>query len=476
MSVGTSELATGSFRDWDGRVVAHDGGIFRVLSEQGLADWHLLEGTKLFARGVEQGRLVATELVDSPGFDPSLALDTRAAAVLRHEKVDAITYPYEWCFSQLQDAALLQLQLTADALDEGMMVKDATPYNVQWRGAEPVFIDVGSFRALRPGEPWPAYRQFCMLFLNPLLLQAHRGLDLQRMLRGALDGVTPGEAAAILRGRDRRRKGVMTHVVLHARLESKYADADREEIDARVEKKSGRLKPEILKANVNSMARVVRNLEWGPQRSEWSDYRDTNTYGDDDNARKIDFVRRSTAAASPGLVWDIGANDGAYSRIAAESARTVLALDIDHLTVERLYRQLRDDASAPRNILPLVFDFADPSPGLGWRNRERTPIEDRLPPDFVLALAVVHHICIGRNVPVSEFVDWFASLGFSRGVVEFPDRDDSMARRLLSAKGEGAAPDYTTESFDRLLRERFEVLSEERLPSGTRVLYEVAPR
>jgi hypothetical protein len=468
-------LAAGSFRDWDGRVVAHEGEIYRVLSEQGLSDWKAVEPTKVFTKAVEAGRIVRTELVENPGFDPALALDTRAAGVLRHERVDTITYPYEWCFSQLQDAALLQLQLTADALDEGLMVKDATPYNVQWRGAQPVFIDVGSFRPLRPGEPWPAYRQFCMLFLNPLLLQAHRDLPLQKLLRGALDGITPGEAAAILRG-DRMKKGVLTNVVLHARLEKKYADADRSEIDEKVEKKSGRLKPEILKANVTRMAKVVGSLKWGPQTSEWSDYRTTNTYGDEDNARKIDFVRRASAAAKAGLAWDIGANDGAYSRIAAESAKTVLALDIDHLTVERLYRQLRDDKSAPQNILPLVFDFADPSPGLGWRNRERTPIEDRLAPDFVLALAVVHHICIGRNVPVSEFVDWFASLGFKRGVVEFPDRDDSMARRLLSAKGEGAAPDYTTENFDRLLRERFEVLSEERLPSGTRVLYEVAPR
>jgi hypothetical protein len=463
-----------SFRDWDGRVVSSNGHVYRVLSAQGLTDWQALEPSSIHRQAVEEGTMVRTEVVDSPPFDPAMIMGDRAAAVLRHERISTITYPYEWCFSMLKDAALLQLDLTARALDEGLMVKDATPYNVQWRGTNPVFIDTGSFRSLRPGEPWPAYRQFCMLFLNPLLLQAHRDLDIQRMLRGALDGVTPGEAAAILRGRDRLRKGVLTDVVLHARLEKKYADVDRAKIDAEVARKSRRLKPEILKANVNRLAKVVRGLKWGPQKSEWSDYRTTNTYADDDNARKVDFVRRAVSARPCRLVWDIGANDGAYSRIAAESAETVLALDIDHLTVERLYRQLRD-GQGPGNILPMVFDFADPSPGIGWRNLERSPIEDRLPPDYVLALAVVHHICIGRNVPVAEFVDWLHSLACPV-VVEFPDRDDSMAQRLLSAKDEGAAPDYTTENFDSLLRSRFEIVSEERLPSGTRVLYEVRPR
>jgi ribosomal protein L11 methylase PrmA len=351
-----------------------------------------------------------------------------------------------------------------------MTLKDATPYNVQFRGSSPVFIDVGSFERLRQGEPWAGYRQFCMLYLFPLLLQAYRDLPFQPRLRGAIDGIPPAEAARLFGLRDRLRKGVLTHVVLHARMERRHQE--REGGEVRRELKKAGLSSELIKANVRRLRRLVNGLSWGAGETAWTRYREQNTYTDDDARRKADFVREAAAAKRPRLGWDLGCNDGAYSRILAESAAHVVAFDSDHATVEGLYRSLR--AAGDRRILPLVANLADPSPGLGWRGLERRPLEKRGTPDLVLALALVHHLSITANVPVAELLDWLRGLAGSL-VVEFPKREDPMVSRLLSGKREGSNSDYSLESFESELAKRFEVEKREQLPSGLRVLYLAHP-
>ncbi len=385
--------------------------------------------------------------------------------MLRHERIPFVSYPYEWTFGMLREAALLQLDLELEALAAGLTLKDATPYNVQFRGSRPAFIDVGSFERLREGEPWAGYRQFCMLYLYPLLLQAHRGVDFQPLLRGSLEGIAPAQAARMFSLRDRLRRGVFAHVALHARLEAR--SARREGGEVKEELRKANFKTEMVEANVGRMRKLVERLRWKAGDTAWTGYREQNTYTDEDAARKTAFVREALARA-PHLVWDVGCNDGAYSRIAAEHARSVVAFDLDHATVEALYRSLRSEGE--RRILPLVADIADPSPGLGWRGLERRPLEARGTPDAVLALALVHHVSITANVPLVEFLDWLRSLGAS-AVVEFPKREDPMVRKLLSGKREGSNADYEIGNFERLLAERFSVERREELPSGARVLY-----
>ncbi|HVR13599.1 MAG TPA: hypothetical protein VMS41_07450, partial [Gaiellaceae bacterium] len=184
--------------------------MLRALSDDGLEDWLALSESKLFREAVTEGKLVATSQVDGASI-------STASAVLEHERIPFVSYPYEWTFAMLRDAALLQLELLRRALDEDLMLKDSSSYNVQWRGAKPVFIDVGSFERLRQGEPWAGYRQFCMLYLNPLLLQAYKGIDFRPWLRGSLAGVTPVDARNVFSFRDLFRRGVLTNVALHAR-------------------------------------------------------------------------------------------------------------------------------------------------------------------------------------------------------------------------------------------------------------------
>jgi hypothetical protein len=434
--------------------------VYRALSHVGWEDWHALAETPL----ARDTRLIATEpaaLEDLPELTGE-----PAAGALKHERVPFVSHPYEWPFSMLKDAALLQLALGREALAHDLTLKDASPYNVQWRGAEPVFIDVGSFERLRPGEPWAGYRQFCMLYLYPLMLEAYRGVPYHAWLRGSIDGITPGEARGLL---PKHRRGVLTHVVLHARLEARYAEAGGREVKREL-KRAG-FRKELLDANLRRLEKLVGRLDFRPGRTAWTDYRSTNTYSDDDARRKAEFVHAAAARRPGELTWDLGANDGTYARVAAEHSALVVALDADHATVDGLYRALRDEQR--RDILPLVMSITDPSPDLGWRGRERASLERRGMPDLALALALIHHVVITGNVPVTEFLDWLRSLDCAL-VIEFPDREDTMVQRLLSGKPDTANPDYDRATFERALGDRFEIERTERV--GTRTLYDAHPR
>lgn len=443
--------------------------MLRALSERGLADWRAATESGLIEHLLGARLLVGTEDAD-PALVRGALGGSDPAGALRHERIPFISYPYEWPFSMLRRAALLQLDVLLAALDRGITLKDASSYNVQFAGSRPVFIDAGSFEPWTEGEPWAGYRQFCMLFLYPLLLCAHRGVDFHPLLRGSVDGIAPEAADSMLSLRDHLRRGVLTHVHLHARLERRFQE--RTSAEVRGEMKRASFKAEAIKANARSLRKLVSKLEWKPGKTAWTDYREESTYTDESAAAKAEFVRRAAAAVPGGLVWDLGCNDGAYSRIAAEHAGYVVAADFDHATVDGLYRRLDDEGSD--RILPLVANLADPSPGLGWRGAERLPLDERGRPALTLALALIHHLTITANVPMPEVLDWFRSLG-SRLVIEFPTREDPMVKRLLAGKREGLHGDYELAGFERLLRERFTIEQRSELPGGTRVIFEAAP-
>jgi hypothetical protein len=460
---------SGSFRDPLSRVFVGPAEVWRGLAPAGLEDYQALAASPFFAEALRRGDIVATELVAGD----ATPLPGTWAAVLRHERLDVISYPYEWSFEMLRDAARLQLDLTSQALAHRLITKDASAYNVQFRGTRPVFIDVGSFERLRP-EPWPGYRQFCELFLNPLLVQAVAGVDFRPLLRGNVHGIAPTEAAALLGGRGRLTKGVLTHVKFHARAEERYADADRER-DVKRELQQAGFGPAIIDAQLKNLRKAIDALKWDHDQSTWSEYSERAHYTDRDLEAKDAFVR-DTVTATPdcGLVLDLGANDGRFSRSAlAAGATGVVAVDSDHLVIDRLYRDLRRQDED--RILPLVLDLSDPSPALGWRNRERPAFVDRVRPDLVLCLAVVHHLALTNTVPLPEIVELLGDFG-APVVVEFPHREDAMAARLLARKREGVFDAYDRAVWEAALEKRFDVRRRETLPSGTRTLYAAVPR
>jgi SAM-dependent methyltransferase len=448
------------------RVFVDGDGVWRGLSTEAATDYEALAASAFFREAVARGDIVGTERVEG------VELPGDWAGVLRHDRIDVLSYPYEWPFEMLRDAALLQLALTRAALKDKLITKDASSYNVQFVGTKPVFIDVGSFERLRGGEPWPGYRQFCELFLNPLLVQALRGVPFQPLLRGSIHGIAPTTAADLLRGEGWFTKGVFTHVKLHARAERKYADADRER-DVKAELKRAGFGAGLIDAQLRNLEKAVRGLRWRKQDSTWSDYSDRSHYDDRDMVAKERFVAAAVESRSPARVLDLGANDGHFSRLALQAgAEYVVAVDSDDLVVDRLYRDLRRDSE--QRVLPLVLDLSDPSPSLGWRSRERSSFVERVRPDFVLCLAVVHHLALTNTVPLDEIVAFLADFG-APVVVEFPHHDDVMASRLLARKQAGVFAAYHRDNWERALQSRFRVLTAETLPGGTRTLYHCDP-
>jgi hypothetical protein len=350
-------------------------------------------------------------------------------------------------------------------------MKDGYAYNLAFVGARPVFIDVGSFERVRPGEPWAGYRQFCQTMLYPLLLQAHKDVRFQPWLRGQVGGIQPQELARLFTGRHRLRPGVLKHVVLHGAMDQRLSGSRAR--DTQKELRAAGFSTELQRAAVAAIRKLVASLEWRRSASEWKNYQTTSTYTDAERELKAGFVERALQGRDARLVFDLGGNDGTYSRVAARHAELVVCADGDDLVLDGLYRSLQREGD--RRVLPAYLDLADPSPGLGWRGRERAGFFDRARPDAVLALALLHHLAITGNVPLPELVDWLGGLG-ARLVVEFVDPTDPMADRLLANKPPSMHGDYRRELFEQLLEARFEVVERQQLPSGTRTLYHVTPR
>lgn len=457
----------GSFRDPTSRVYLSDDAVWRGLDEGALADFQALAATPFFTAALDAGQVVGTELADTR---PD-GLDEHWAGVLRHDRIPVISYPYEWSFEMLRDAARLQLDLVAQALAEDLTTKDASAYNVQFVGSQPRFIDVGSFERLREGEPWYGYRQFHMHFLLPLMLQAYRGIAFQPLLRADVEGVNPVDARRMMSFWDivsPRRKGTLLHVSLQAR-----AEAATSQRDVKSELKRAGMKKELLVAQIRNLRKLVDRVRLKKTDTEWANYSERGHYTDADLQAKEAFVSSVAAEAKPTLAWDLGANDGHFSRLVADQGAYVIAADGDHVAVDGLYRSLRE--SGDTRILPLVLNLADPSPNRGWRGKERLAFTERSRPQLVLALALIHHLVISRNVPMQEFVDFLADSGGDL-VVEFPTPEDPMVQGLLRNKAEGVHDDYTVDVFEAALARRFDIRRREELPSGTRICYHATIR
>jgi hypothetical protein len=446
----------GSFRDRNGSVYYRDGRVFRALSARALANWQRLQAAPFYQAHCAGGRIVDTWPSDEPPGS--------WAAVVEHARVPFVSYPYEWTFGMLKDAALLHLRLMQDALAADMILKDSSPYNVQWRGAQPVFIDIPSFEPLNRGEPWVGYRQFCELLLYPLMLGAYKGMDFRPWLRGRIDGIPAEEMARLMSSRDLLRPGVLMHVMAQSALQRRYSGSGR---DVRGTLAQAGFDKALILRNVDKLAALVARLNPPAVRTEWSDYDRTHSYEATEFARKLDFVREAAGTRRWRLAWDLGCNTGTFSRVAAEHAENVVAMDGDWMAIERLYQQ--EKAAGGRTILPLVVNLADASPNQGWLGAERKGLAERGRPDLTLCLALVHHIVIGANIPLAEFIGWLADLGTSV-VIEWVGRDDEMVKTLLATRADQYT-DYRPEIFRDLLAARFDIRAYAPLKGGKRHIY-----
>jgi len=459
-----SAVDTGSFRDRDGRIYSHGDRIIRGISANALAEFKKLESTAFYTRFLQNGQLVESKLLKPENVQLSPEIMQQWAGFIEHRRIPVITYAYEWTFSMLRDAALLQLDLLEAALQEGMTLKDASPYNIQFDGGKPVFIDIASFETLPAGAPWAAYRQFCEMFLFPLMLQAYKGIHFQPLMRSGIDGVGVQTAAKLFGFRDRLRAGVFSHVWLQAKLDRRYGNTQQ---NVRSDLKKAGFNQAMILANVRKLGKLIKKLSWQGEDSEWGGYEEFHNYSKSDHRLKEMFIHDSVAGSEAGVVWDIGCNTGQFAKIAAQHADYVLAMDLDHFTVERLYRDTRE--TGIKNILPLVQNIADPSPDWGWRNRERLDLSKRIRPDMVLCLALIHHVVISANVPMEEFVSWLAELS-DQVVIEYVSRSDDKVKALLRNKDDRYS-DYSRTELEKHLGKYFRIVRQQAMESGNRYLY-----
>jgi hypothetical protein len=457
---GAVERDAGSFRDPSGFIFWKDGQPYRQIQKRFAAEWDAFEASPLKRRLIDGGRLIPYDTVPIEH-----AQGPDAHAVIRPERIEFISYPYEWTFGELRDAALLTLDAQLEAMAAGWQLKDASAYNVQFRDARPILIDSLSFEPLEEGAPWVAYRQFCEHFLAPLALIARRDVRLAGLLRVDPEGIPLDLASSLLPRRTRLDFGLLSHVHLHARAQRRYAGAESDDVAQAT--RGARISRQRLAGLIGNLRGTVQRLRWEPAGTEWSDYADHTSYGDAATADKSRLVEAFVREAQGSRLWDLGANTGRYSRIAADAGKRVLAFDIDPAAAERNYRQLRDEDRA--DILPLILDVANPSPGIGWAGRERRSLLDRADPDIVLALALVHHLAVSRNVPLPMVLGLFADLA-PWAIVEFVPKEDSMVRRLLATRRD-VFPDYTLDGFRAAASERFEVVREAPIEDSVRVLF-----
>jgi ribosomal protein L11 methylase PrmA len=454
-----------SFRDPDGFVFRRDGLVHRQVQESYRADYEALMGGGLYDALVrEQLLLPHTEV------DRSLALDEGAFKVLLPEQLEFVSHPYEWCFSQLRDAALATLRIQQLALAHGMSMKDASAYNIQFHRGRAVCIDTLSFERLRAGEPWVAYRQFCQHFLAPLALQAKVDVRLGQLLRSSIDGVPLDLASRLLPRRSLLTLSLGLHVHAHARAQSKFADA---KLDA-TRKRSATFSKRSFEALLESLRSAVEGLNWRSRDGEWGDYYEANhNYGSTGLETKRAALAQVLGRLDGQRVWDLGANVGRFTRVALElGARHAVAWDIEHACVEANYRQTV--AARETALLPLHLDLTNPSPALGWAHEERASFAGRGPADVVLALGLVHHLAISNNVPLEHVARFLASVARTL-VIEWVPKEDSQVQRLLATRRDVFGR-YERSAFEADFARHFEVAGSLAIEGTQRTLYRMGSK
>ena len=455
-----NEILTSSFRDPSGFLFRHEGELYRQVNLIYQAQYQHLMDSGLYQALVDKTLLVPHEEVETvPPPDPD-----NAALVLKPEELAFISYPYEWCFSQLKDAALTTLQIQKMALKHGMSLKDSSAYNIQFdlQTGRPVLIDTLSFEMYPEGRPWVAYRQFCQHFLAPLALMVLKDIRLNQLLRVYLDGVPLDLCSELLPFKSRLSFGLLTHIHAHAAAQKRYAGKGRSPSEF-----TRQMSMQSLLGLIDSLERTVSKLRWAPVGTEWSGYIDDHNYSDTALVEKRSLVGGILAQIQPESVWDLGANTGLYSRMASTLGVPTIAFDIDPGAVERNYLQVKGEKRA--KLLPLVLDLTNPSPGLGWEHAERESLMARGPAGAVLALALIHHLAIANNLPLAKTAAFFAAL--SRWlVIEFVPKSDSQVQRLLASR-EDIFREYTRTGFEQAYRRFYDIRAAEKIPESKRVLY-----
>jgi ribosomal protein L11 methylase PrmA len=461
MENSSLESATGqqhpsSFRDPHGAIIVRNGEIYRQVNKSFQENYDLLMSSGLYTKLVNSNLLIPHDELNENHDSVSYY------KLLKPQRIPFISYPYEWSFSQLKNAALTTLEIQRLALEHGLSLRDSSAYNVQFVQGRPVLIDTLSFEKYREGQPWVAYRQFCQHFLAPLTLMMYKDIRLSQLFRVHIDGIPLDLASSLLPIRTRLLPSLLWHIHLHARSQRYFSGSS-----AKVNSDKFRFPREAFLALINNLAKSVKGLSWHPQDTEWAHYYEDTNYSPAGFDHKRALVGEYLDRVKPQTVWDLGANVGVFSRIASQRKIFTIAFDADPAAVELNYQKCA--YSGEGWLLPLVLDLSNPSPSLGWETAERQSLMQRGSADVLLGLALVHHLCISNNVPLTHVARFFASLGRNI-IIEFVPKTDSQVQRLLASR-EDVFSNYNQHRFEEAFCAHFDILASQRLRDSERTMY-----
>ncbi|MBA4320382.1 MAG: SAM-dependent methyltransferase [Flavobacterium sp.] len=444
-----------SFRDKSGFVYYDRGEIYRQINYDYKENYDLLMRSGLYENLTRNRYLISHE-------EAALAKDENFCGYkkIKPEDIPMISYPYEWCFSQLKEAALLTLDIQKISMDYGMSLKDASAYNIQFYKGKPIFIDTLSFEKYKVSEPWVAYRQFCQHFFAPLALMSLKDARFNQLFKIFIDGIPLDLASSLLSFRTFANLSLLAHIHIHAKSQKHFASKS-------MSVKKYKMSHKSFLGLIDNLESSIKKMEYRYIDSEWSNYYDNTNYSSESLLHKSKIIESYLERIKPSNVWDLGANDGKFSRIASNMGVYTIAFDYDHDAVEKNWHQCR--RMGEKMILPLMMDLANPSSGIGWNNSERLSLTERGGADAVFALALIHHLRITNNIPLENIAEYFRHLS-EYLIIEFIPKSDSQVKKILSTR-EDIFMDYHQSEFEVIFKKYFYVIESIKIIDSERILY-----
>jgi ribosomal protein L11 methylase PrmA len=439
-----------SFRDPSGFIFIKNFQVYRQINKVYLEDFDSFIKSGLYKTLFDQKFIISHKIV----------VKQKDRIILKHEKIPFISYPYEWSFSQLKDAALLTLSIQKTALDHNMSLKDASAYNIQFVGARPILIDTLSFEKYKENSLWIAYKQFCQHFLAPLALMSYKDFRLSLLSRDFIDGIPLDLAAKLLPAKTKLNFSILSHIHLHSL-------AQKNQADKKLNKKKLKISKAQLIALITNLENAISGLKMSNEKTQWESYYTFTNYSRKSFGQKHKLVEKFIKLTKSKSVLDLGANNAEFSKIATSLGAYSVACDIDPLAVESAYLNAKKNNN--KNLLPLVVDLTNPSPAIGWANQERMDFSSRCEFDTVLALALVHHLAISNNLPFDMIAKYFSSLG-KYLIIEFVPKDDSKVQILLQNR-EDIFSSYNKTEFENAFSPYYKVVKSEKITGSKRTLY-----
>jgi len=447
------KIESSSFRDKSGFLFYYKNEIYRKIEFSYKNQYEHLMNSKLYKELTENDLLIDHEEVNILEIENSYK-------IIKPKKIPFISYPYEWSFSELKDAALLTLEIQKIAMKYDMTLKDASAYNVQFLNGKPIFIDTLSFEKYENGQIWKPYKQFCQHYLAPLALMSKKDSRLNLLSKIFIDGIPIDLTAMLLPKTTLGNFGLMAHIHAHAKSQGHYEDKD-------VKIKERTLSKRSFEGIIQSLYSSINKMTWKGGKTEWGDYYSDTNYTEKSFEEKKNIISSALDQIKPKIIWDLGANTGMFSRLASSRGINTISFDIDPLAVEKNYQMATKNND--QNILPLILDLSNPSSSIGWNNDERMSLVQRGPADLIFALALIHHLAISNNVPLYKIAEFFSKISKFL-IIEFVPKSDSQVKRLFLSRDD-IFDDYDEKNFEIEFSKFFKIINSKKILDSERIIY-----